>query len=309
MILSVSRRTDIPAFYSDWFFNRIKEGFLYVRNPMNIHAVSKITLSPDIIDCIVFWTKNPQPMLERLSEIDNYNYYFQFTINPYDDKLERLVPKKTQIFDTFKRLSDIIGPERIVWRYDPILVSDTIDTDYHTKYFEAIAKHLKGYTNRCVVSFIDKYKKTEMNLRDTTVRELSEPEIFKISQAISRIGNEYGMEMQSCAEKIDLSAYGIVHGKCIDDVLIENIIHRNLSIRKDKNQRAECGCIESVDIGEYNTCKHNCLYCYANFKNETVLQKSVKHNPNSPLLTGELSDKDVVRERKSVYMITPNLFE
>ena len=161
MILSVSRRTDIPAFYADWFFNRIKEGFIYVRNPMNIHQVSRISLSPSIIDCIVFWSKNPKPMLDRLDELKNYMYYFQFTINPYDIKLEEYVPTKSGIIDTFKELSNKIGPERVIWRYDPIILTDTLTMEYHVKYFEELAKRLNGFTQTCVISFVDLYKKTE----------------------------------------------------------------------------------------------------------------------------------------------------
>ena len=167
MILSVSRRTDIPAFYSDWFFNRIREGFVYVRNPMNIHKISKIKLSPDVIDCIVFWSKNPCPMLSRLDELQPYMYYFQFTINPYDMKLEQNVPTKNGIIETFRVLSDKIGPERVIWRYDPIILTDSISMNYHVKYFEELAKRLQGYTYTCVISFLDLYKKTERNISDT----------------------------------------------------------------------------------------------------------------------------------------------
>lgn len=159
MILSVSRRTDIPAFYSSWFFNRIKEGFVYVRNPMNMHRVSKIMLTPQQIDCIVFWSKNPKPMIGRLHELEAYDYYFQFTINPYDTLLEKYVPKKRKVIDTFRALSDIIGPHRVIWRYDPILFTDSIGLNYHREYFAKLAKLLAGYTNRCAISFIDNYKK------------------------------------------------------------------------------------------------------------------------------------------------------
>ena len=158
MILSVSRRTDIPAFYSEWFFNRIKEGYVCVRNPMNIHQISKIALTPNLIDCIVFWSKNPYPMLSRLDELKDYMYYFQFTINPYDTVLEQQVPGKKHVIETFKRLSDLISPDRVIWRYDPIILTDTISVDYHIKYFEELAKRLHTYTKTCIISFLDLYK-------------------------------------------------------------------------------------------------------------------------------------------------------
>ena len=298
MILSVSRRTDIPAFYSDWFFNRVREGFVYVRNPMNIHQVSRITLSPDVIDCIVFWSKNPRPMLSRLDELQPYMYYFQFTINPYDMELEQNVPTKNGIIETFKSLSDKIGPERVIWRYDPIILTDSISMSYHVKYFEELAKRLYGYTNTCVISFLDLYKKTERNLRNTSARELNANEMLDLARSLALIATCYGMRIQSCAEAIELGSVGIKHGRCIDSVLIEDLLGVKLVVGKDKNQRPECGCVQSIDIGEYNTCRHNCKYCYANFNSETVKEKSLMHNPNSPLLIGDIMPEDKISDRK-----------
>lgn len=298
MILSVSRRTDIPAFYSDWFFNRIKEGFVCVRNPMNIHQVSRIKLSPDVIDCIVFWSKNPHPMLSRLDEISDYMYYFQFTINPYDISIEKQVPLKRTIIDTFKELSFRLGPERVIWRYDPIILTNSISIEYHIQYFEKLAKRLYGYTNTCVISFLDLYKKTERNLKDTSARELNKTEMFELAAVLSQIANHYGIKIQSCAEKIELESVGIKHGRCIDSVLIEDLLGVKLVVSKDKNQRPECGCVQSIDIGEYNTCRHNCKYCYANYNIKRVQEQSQKHNPNSPLLIGNLEPDDRVIDRK-----------
>jgi hypothetical protein len=306
MILSVSRRTDIPAFYSDWFFKRVKEGFVYVRNPMNIHHISRIPINTDVVDCIVFWSKNPSPMLSRLNEIAAYKYYFQFTLNPYNKALECNVPKKAGIFDVFKKLSDKIGPDKIIWRYDPILLSDEIDIDYHLKYFEVIANTLKGFTNTCIISFIDSYKKTERNLKTTTARELTEFEINKLSKELTFIVKDNNMKLQTCAEKYELSDFGITHGRCIDNELIEKITGHKIDTQKDKNQRDECGCITSIDIGEYNTCNHNCLYCYANFNRNIVEKKLKEHNPESPLLIGNIDEKDTVHERKVSSIINKN---
>lgn len=309
MILSVSRRTDIPAFYSDWFFNRVKDGFVYVRNPMNIHQVSEIRITPDVVDCIVFWTKNPEKMLCRLDEIRNYNFYFQFTINPYNKLLEQQVPKKERIIDVFKKLSDKIGKNKVIWRYDPILFTNDIDINYHVKYFEEIARRLQHYTNRCVISFIDNYKKIENNLKNTHVRELSNSEIITLATKLVEIAKLYNIEVLSCSEKINLENLGVRHGKCIDDRIIEQITGYKLNVKKDRNQRLECGCIESIDVGEYNTCPHNCLYCYANFNKESVQKKREKHNPLSPLLVGELdSCQDIVKKRSVKLLKTEFLF-
>ncbi|MCQ2171287.1 MAG: DUF1848 domain-containing protein [Bacteroidales bacterium] len=298
MILSVSRRTDIPAFYSDWFFNRLKEGFVYVRNPMNIHQVSKIVLSPEVIDCIVFWSKNPKPMLQRLDELKDYMYYFQFTINAYDKFFEVGVPKKEGIINTFRELSSKIGAKRVIWRYDPILLTSQMDVDYHIHYFEEIAKRLKGYTNTCVISFVDLYKKTQNNLKDTEAREPSTEEMFELSSKMYLIANKYGITIQTCAEEIALETIGIKHGKCIDNVLIEDLIGAKLVVSKDSNQRQECGCVQSIDIGEYNTCTHGCKYCYANFRDGVVRKNRMSHDPHSPLLIGQLSEMDKVSDRK-----------
>lgn len=300
MILSVSRRTDIPAFYSDWFFNRIEAGYVDVRNPMNIHRVSRVKITPDVVDCIVFWSKNPKPMLSRLDRLSQYQYYFQFTLNPYDQHIEKEVPLKRNIFDTFRELSDRIGKERIVWRYDPILISDKIDVNYHIKYFEEIAKRISGYSERCVISFVDLYKKVVSNISALNIREPNSDEIEKLVSALVSIAASYGFTIQSCAEHIDLSDFGISHGACIDPSLISHLIGQPIHVHKDKNQRPECGCVESIDIGEYNTCQHYCAYCYANFNCGMVSRKVGKHDPKSSLLIGELQDTDIVRERKVV---------
>lgn len=298
MILSVSRRTDIPAFYSDWFFNRIKAGFVDVRNPMNIHRISRIDISPEVVDCIVFWTKNPKVMIPRLEELSDYKYYFQFTVNPYDRHIEEEVPLKRNIFDTFHELSDIIGVNRIVWRYDPILMTKKIDMDYHIKYFEEIAKRLSGYSNKCVISFVDLYKKVSTNISGLGIREPNEQEIVRMVETILPIARSFGFTIQTCSEKNDLLEYGIEHGACIDSALISEIIGCPLNVRKDKNQRNECGCVESIDIGEYNTCCHHCVYCYANFSQNVVRRKAEKHDPFSSLLVGEVKDDDIVSIRK-----------
>lgn len=271
---------------------------MLVRNPMNIHQVSKIILSPEVIDCIVFWSKNPRLMLNRLDELKDYMYYFQFTINPYDKGLEGGVPKKEGIINTFKELSEMIGPKRVIWRYDPILLTETMDKEYHYRYFEEIAKRLEGYTDTCVISFVDLYKKTQQNLKDTTAREPSIKEMLEMAARLFVIAQKYGITIQTCAEEIALETVGVKHGKCIDNALIEDLLGVKLVVSKDPNQRKECGCVQSTDIGEYNTCAHGCKYCYANFKDSVVAANRAAHNPLSPLLIGELGANDIVTERK-----------
>lgn len=308
MILSVSRRTDIPAFYSKWFFNRIHEGFVDVRNPMNVHQVSRVNIKPDVVDCIVFWTKHAQPIMKRLHELDEYNYYFQYTINPYDRLIERNVPQKKGIIENFRDLSDQIGLTRVVWRYDPILITDKVDFDYHIKYFEELAKRLSGYTQRCVISFVDLYKKTVRNTQALNMREPTVDEMHRFASLMTDIANNYGMKVVSCSEKEDLGKEGVEHGCCIDRKLIEQIVGYELDVKKDKNQREECGCVQSIDIGEYNTCMHNCKYCYANFNSEKVENQTKLHNPLSSLLIGELMADDKIKEREVKLLKKIDLF-
>lgn len=277
---------------------------------MNIHQVSKIVLSPDVIDCIVFWSKNPKPMLPRLDELKDYMYYFQFTINAYDKGFEVGVPRKEGIINTFKELSEKVGPKRVIWRYDPILLTEKMDMDYHIRYFEEIAKRLEGYTDTCVISFVDLYKKTQSNLKDTQAREPSLREMFELAARMFLIAKKYGITIQTCAEEIALESVGIKHGKCIDNALIEDLLGVKLVVSKDPNQRKECGCVQSIDIGEYNTCAHGCKYCYANFKESMVMRNRAAHDPNSPLLVGQIGADDKVTERKLFSFIkVPEEFE
>jgi hypothetical protein len=309
LIVSASRRTDIPAFYSDWLLNRVLEGYVMVRNPMNIHSVGEISLDPSVVDCIVLWTKNPERLMPKLHLLDKYTYYFQFTITPYDQQLEPNIPNKQKIIELFRLLSRKIGQERMIWRYDPIILTRDIDVSYHREAFYRMATMLEGYTHRCVISFLDLYRKCERNLLAIPLRQITCNDMLEITKSISDIAKKYSIEVVTCAEDIDLSAYGVNKGKCIDDKLISELSGNNLHLPKDKNQRSECGCVASIDIGAYNTCPHGCLYCYANFNVNTVQENLSMHNPHSPLLLGELGPKDkvIIRKIKSCFEIQREL--
>jgi DNA repair photolyase len=321
MIISASRRTDIPAFFAEWFVNRIREGYVYTRNPINPHQISKISLAQDVVDCIVFWTKNPANLLPYLNELAAYNFYFQFTITPYDQQLEPGLPPKPFLLELFKELSRKLGNNKVIWRYDPIMISPEISVAFHIDAFAAMAAALQGYTKRCVISFIDMYKKCEKNLRGLGILPFTENTMRETASEFAKIAAKNKIDLVTCAEEIDLSAYGIAHGKCIDDhgyeiqsklrgiipyaardcstnqsrsaahtelefhnKLITEISGRSLKIGKDKTQRPLCGCVTSVDIGAYNTCLHGCLYCYANSSIRTIKNNLQKHDPASPLL-------------------------
>jgi len=297
MILSVSRRTDIPNYYAEWFYNRIKEGFLYVRNPMFPSNVSSINLSPEVIDCIVFWTKNPEPMLERLDELKNYHYYFQFTLTGYGKDIEPGIPhKKDHMISVFQQLSKKIGPEKVIWRYDPILFSNKYTKAYHLTAFRQIAEALQGYTNKCVISFVDIYKKNQKNLKCACIQETTDVFLQEFVRQLSKIAKDNGIEIATCAEMMDFP--DCAHNACIDKELIEKIIGYPLKGGKDKNQRKECGCMESIDVGAYDTCLNGCKYCYANIDHQVATENFKRYNPDSPFLCDISHPDDVVKERK-----------
>lgn len=308
MILSVSRRTDIPGFYSEWFFNRIREGFLYVRNPMNAHQVSKINLSPEVVDCIVFWTKNPAPMLSRLHELDAYPYYFQFTLTGYGSEIERHIPhKKAVMIPVFQNLSRQIGMERVIWRYDPILFTDKYTPDYHLHAFRQIAEGLDGCTVKCVISFVDYYAKNQKSLLALHPYSLTGEDLLSFAKELSAIADSHGISVASCAETLDLSSCGIGHNCCIDKDLIEKITGCRILADKDKNQRKECGCIGSIEVGTYDTCKNGCLYCYANRTPEIISQNCALYDVDSPLLCGKIMESDKITERKVKSLKDPQM--
>lgn len=299
MIISASRRTDIPTYYSEWFYNRIREGFVYVRNPMNPHQVSKIPLSPDVVDGIVFWTKNPIPMMNRLCELDNYIYYFQFTITPYGRDVEPNIPSKNDvIIPAFQELSRTLGKERVIWRYDPILLNERYSLDYHVRSFEALANRLAGYAETCTVSFLDFYKSILKNTSSLKIYDADMEQKELLMDKFAEIAKSAGIEINTCAEKIDFSKFGIHHARCIDKERLERIGGFRLNLEKDKSQRTECGCVASIDIGAYSTCRNGCLYCYANHSQKSVSQNFAQHDPNSPLLFGKISEKDEIKIRK-----------
>ena len=298
MILSVSRRTDIPAFYAEWFMERLRQKYVLVRNPFNAHNISRIPLSPENVDAIVFWTKNSKPIHRYLDEIDElgYKYYFQYTITPYRNDLEEKVQDKKEIVETFKKLSEKIGSEKVILRYDPVILSDNYTIDFHKKAFARLCDLLAPYTKKIVFSFLDDYKKISKNIKQLNIKEISAEEMCIMAEYFADTAKKYNLKIESCAEQIDLERFGINHGKCIDNELIEKITGYKLSVGRD-NQRNACGCIKCIDIGEYNTCMHKCLYCYANINKEAAFKNYKLHDKKSPLLIGYV---DEIKDTKSL---------
>lgn len=292
MILSVSRRTDIPAFYPQWFMNRVNEKYVYVRNAFNANQISNISLDPKIIDCIVFWSKNPAPLLPYLETIDNIYkgaFYFQYSINDYGKEIEPNVPDIKNRIKTFKKIASKYGKLKVVWRYDPIFLSPNYSLDWHVRTFNMLFSELKDYTDTCVISFIDMYAKTIKNIKPYEIKSLDIEEMNFIASEFSKTVQGSDVSIKTCAEGIDLGKYGIQHNSCIDQERIEKIIGCKLKVKQD-NQRAYCQCIECADIGQYNTCQHGCKYCYANYNPSMVTAAVKAHDDNSPLLTGAVNE-------------------
>lgn len=318
MILSASRRTDIPAFYADWFYTRLQEGFVVTRNPFNANHLTKFHLDAEHVDAIVFWTKNAQPMLRRLDELDRTGipYYFQFTITPYGQDLEPNLPKdKGTIIETFKSLARRIGQARVIWRYDPILFNAKYTLDFHKRAFARCAELLEDSTSKVIISFLDMEYNNTKRIQKLGINDGSQDERNELAAFFAENARQRSMSVETCAEDIDLQAYGITHGHCVDGDLIERIAGRPLTAKgkgKDKNQRLACGCIGSTDIGIYNTCDHGCAYCYANFSPKAIGNNRAKHDPDSPVLLGNCNAQALeYKKTSSVFaeeVIQPNLF-
>lgn len=296
MIISASRRTDIPACYPQWFMNRIREGFFHTTNPFNPKQVSCHSLLPTDVDIIVFWTKNPKPLVPYLPELDQrgYRYYFQYTLNDYPSWLEPGLPPVDERIEVFQHLSNALGPDRVIWRYDPIILSTETPVDYHIERIGCIAEHIRGYTERLTISFLDFYSKIKGRIqkieRDRQIRLWDIVDghhgdaLDRLCRAISEISRQNRLEVVTCSEKVDLGRYGIRHGSCIDARLIRRLTGTDKDFTKDPGQRSDCLCAISVDMGAYNTCRNGCTYCYANLGEKAVARNVSKHLASSPSL-------------------------
>ena len=305
MIINTGQRTDIPAFYSEWFANRLKAGFVLVRNPYNPVSVTRYRLSPDVVDLIGFCTKNPAPMLPKMDLLRDYGQYWYVTITPYGKEIEPRVPDKREVLESFRQLSEIVGPERIGWRYDPVFISDAYPAERHIRAFEYMAKALEGYTHTAVISFVDLYEKTKRNFPE--VRPVDPEQRLLLGKAFTETGRQYGMTIRPCGEGDELAQFGADCGGCMTVAMYEQALGRRLKVPKFVPARKECACYLGGDIGAYNTCGHLCRYCYANYDAETVRRNMAAHDPQSPMLTGHLMPGDQVHEARQESWIDPQI--
>ena len=293
MIINTGTRTDIPAFFHKWFLNRIEEGFVCSRNPYN-DDIYRYPLDSRVIDCLCFCTKNPKPLLKDIDSLDEYNQFWFVTITPYGRDMEVNVPSFKHVIRSFKRLSDHLGTNRVSWRYDPIFITEKYSIDFHIDKFEQMASQLHEYTRDCTISFIDLYQKVLKNFPEA--REVTRKERLAIGENFAKAAGRYGIQMKTCVEGTLLDRFGFDSSGCMTQNVIERAIGKNLKIPKGKYRIRECNCIFGRDIGAYNTCLHGCRYCYANSNMKLVKKNQKLHNPDSPLLIGEVKEGDVVKE-------------
>ena len=294
MIINTGQRTDIPAFYSEWFVNRLKAGFVLARNPYNPQRITRYRLTPDVVDVIGFCTKNPAPMLPHIDLLRPFGQYWYVTITPYGRDIEPHVPNKLRVLESFRRLSQIAGVNSVGWRYDPILISEEWPVQRHIKAFEYMANALRGYTKTAVISFIDLYEKTKRNFPEA--KTVSPADQMILGQAMAEICDRCGMTLRPCAEGNALAPFGADCSGCMTAAMYEQAIGQRLKIPSRAPARKACACYLGGDIGAYNSCGHLCRYCYANYDAETVRANLKAHDPQSPLLIGHVMPGDEIRD-------------
>ena len=305
MILNTGSRTDIPAFYSEWFMNRIRAGFVMARNPFYPKQIIRYGLDPSVVDVLVFCTKNPKNMLEHLEELKKYRMYWNVTITPYGKDIEPNVPHKKEVMDAFIELSKKVSVKNVVWRYDPIFLNEKYDISHHLMIFEKMCAYLEGYCKHVIISFIDLYEKTKKNFPE--VKEVSFDEQYYITKQFVKIAARHGMDIRLCHEDERLAFYGADVTGCLSKEVLEDAIGEQLIVPTSSKSREGCNCLLGNDIGAYNSCLHLCRYCYANFDKDIVLKNHKLHDPKSPLLIGKIEEGDEIREHKSISYLDDQL--
>ena len=294
MILNVSGRTDIVAFYSKWFIKRYQEGYVDVRNPFYPKLVSRIYFKD--VDLIVFCTKNPKPIIPFLKYIKQ-PIIFHVTITPYKKDIEPYVPIKKEVINSVKEISKIIPKEYLYIRYDPVFLSNKYNLDYHIKAFDRLCTLLDGYVSKIIISFLDNYKNVQKNLRYLQVKNFSNEDYKKLGLNFSRIAKEHHIIVQTCGEKKDLVEYGFIKDECLSRSLAYKLTGKNFPRWQARNNK-NCNCANMVDIGSYNSCLHLCKYCYANYDEDSIKRNVLEHDDNSSLLIGNLNSDDIIKVRK-----------
>ncbi len=309
MILNTGGRTDTVQYYSEWLLNRFREGYVLSRNPLFPHIVNRIELDPETIDVVVFCSKDYSPILERLHEIsDRFNCYYHYTITAYGTDIEPRVPSIERSIDTLKRLADQVGPEKIAWRYDPVLLTDKYTVERHLETFDRMARELTPYVDRCIFSFVEMYKKLEYNMPE--LLPVSEEDKVTLAMGLGAIAQRDGLWLQTCATQTDYEQFGIHRSGCMTAEIFSQALGVEFKKTVHKGNRLGCTCMESRGLGDYNSCPNGCRYCYANKDHTKALENYLTHNPESPLLLGHLSPEDKIQPSRQASLLVkePSLF-
>lgn len=298
MIVSVSRRTDVPAFHFDWFMNRVRAGYAMVRNPVCRSVVYRVPLRPSDVDMFTFISKDPRPSIPHLRELKDMGYElsFQVTVTPYGRDLEPNVPEDAVVAGAVREISEIIGRDRVIWRYDPVVISDRYDMDFHRENFDRLASLMEGHVERCVFTFLDVYDKHLPLFSSGRLREATEGERAEFVRTAVPIAEGHGIELSTCCTENDYSEYGATYRPCLDP---KSFRSWGVPYELQTNPvREGCRCVKSIDIGAYDTCRHDCLYCYANRANDSSRASHV-YDPESEIIYGSVGPDDDITELRS----------
>jgi hypothetical protein len=293
LIISASRRTDIPALYSDWLLNRLRAGEALAPDRFRPKRLYRIDLRPESVDCLVFWTKNPGPLMGKLSAIEDlgHRYYLQYTLNPYGPAFEPGVPPAAERFSLMAALAKRLGPKGVVWRYDPVIVNSELTPAWHARRYGEMAEKLSGLVERSVISFVDAY-------RHQPVAPPSDADRLAAAEALAVKARKAGLKISACAESPSLSAFGIEPSSCVDASIVESLSGRRPHVARDRGQRPLCRCFESRDLGAYQSCVCGCAYCYATTSKAKAVANHKTHDPLSPTLLGRPAENAEIVEAK-----------
>ena len=295
MIINTGSRTDTVQYYSEWLLKRFQEGFVYSRNPLFLNKVTKYELNPEVVDCVIFCSKNYEPILERLHEItDRFNTYFYYTITAYGKDIEPNVPSIEDSIETLIKLSEIVGAKRIAWRYDPILLTEKYTKNRHYETFDYMSEKLSPYIDRCIFSFVEMYKKLKTNMPEIIL--LTQEDKDEIAKNIGLIAQKNKILLQTCATLENYEKYNIIQSGCITAEILGTANGVTFSNIKHSGNRKGCRCMESRNIGDYDTCPNGCKYCYANQNPQIARKNYEKHNIDSPLILGGLNPTDEISQ-------------
>ena len=310
MILNTGGRTDTVQYYSEWLLNRFREGYVLSRNPLFPEIVNRIELNPETIDVVVFCSKDYSPILPRLHEIsDRFNCYYHYTITAYGTDIEPRVQSIEDSIRTLKALAAQVGPEKIAWRYDPVLLTEKYTIERHLETFDRMARELTPYVDRCIFSFVEMYKKLEVNMPE--LLPVSEEDKLTLAENLGAIAQRYSLWLQTCATRTDYEQFGIHRSGCMTTEIFSQALGIEFKKTPHKGNRLGCACMESRGLGDYNSCPNGCRYCYANKDHAKALQNYLTHNPDSPLLLGNIQpgDKIVPSRQESLLSKEPRLFD